>query len=299
MKKYFLWPALIMLLVATTTLNAQVRKRMNNKYLKTDLPRPQKVNNNVVAHRGGSLEKGCPDNSIEALTYAIGLGCYASECDVYLTKDNRVIVAHADENDKINGFHPWEATFDEIVNAAKLENGEVIPSLEEYLKHVLDAGTTILWIDVKFMSSIPASRADELASKCIEVSSDIIRKMHAQNFVEVITPRKKIHISALQGAKGEWQCGLMDTHFSPEQFKEEDFNWANFYNTKVFYHDGMVKGVYSIEDYLKKGIKVSIYHVDSEKDKEYYISKIKKLHALTTNYPAALLMSIKASAGRK
>ena len=42
------------------------------------------------------MEIGCPDNSIEALNYAIALGCFASECDVYLTKDDRVIVAHAD-----------------------------------------------------------------------------------------------------------------------------------------------------------------------------------------------------------
>src|SRR5690554_5953536 len=56
---------------------------------------PTLPENKIVAHRGGSIEKGCPDNSIEALNYAIDLGCYASECDVYLTKDERVIVAHA------------------------------------------------------------------------------------------------------------------------------------------------------------------------------------------------------------
>ncbi len=37
--------------------------------------------------------------------------------------DNKV-VAHADKNDKINGLHPWEVTYDEIKLADLLVNGE-------------------------------------------------------------------------------------------------------------------------------------------------------------------------------
>ena len=63
-----------------------------------EIPVPEKVNNKVVAHRGGSAEAGTakyPDNSIASLSYAISLGCYASECDIYWTADNNVVVAHA------------------------------------------------------------------------------------------------------------------------------------------------------------------------------------------------------------
>lgn len=64
----------------------------------TEIKTPAEVGNRVVAHRGGSTEAGTrqfPDNSVAALNYAIGLGCYASECDIYLTKDDDVVVAHA------------------------------------------------------------------------------------------------------------------------------------------------------------------------------------------------------------
>lgn len=58
----------------------------------TEIKTPAEVGNRVVAHRGGSTEAGTrqfPDNSVAALNYAIGLGCYASECDIYLTKGRR------------------------------------------------------------------------------------------------------------------------------------------------------------------------------------------------------------------
>lgn len=152
----------------------------------------------------------CPDNSIEALDYAIALGCYASECDVYLTKDERVIVAHADREDKINGFHPWETTYAEIAGKALLANDETIPALEDYLSHVLEAGTIKLWLDVKSISALPDSLADDYAARCAERVADIVRQKKAQHFVEVISARTEVHRRALRTARGEWPCGFMD-----------------------------------------------------------------------------------------
>ena len=257
------------------------------------LPRPNVPDNKVVAHRGGAMETGIPDNSMEALNYTIGLGCYAAECDVYITKDNRIVVAHADKEGKINGVFPWEATFDEIVAAQKLPNGEVIPSLEEYLDRIIEARSTMLWIDVKYLSSLPKEKADELACRAVEVASDIVRKKRAQHFVEVITPLVEVHEVAVKAANGEWPCGLMDTKRSPEWFRENGYDWANFENSKVFYFDGETKGAYTIDDYLDNGVQVSIYHVDTDLNRDYYVGRLDDLHALTTNYPAALLAKIK------
>ena len=74
--------------------------------------KPADCGNIVVAHRGGASEAGIafPDNSIASLQYAMSLKCYASECDIYWTKDDKVVVAHADGDYRINGLHPWEAT---------------------------------------------------------------------------------------------------------------------------------------------------------------------------------------------
>ena len=98
-----------------------------------EIPVPEKVNNKVVAHRGGSAEAGTakyPDNSIASLSYAISLGCYASECDIYWTADNNVVVAHAANGCYVNNLKPWEHTLDELRAAGKLSNGELLPTLE-------------------------------------------------------------------------------------------------------------------------------------------------------------------------
>lgn len=259
------------------------------------LPEPRKADNRVVAHRGGSMEKGCPDNSIEALNYAIELGCYASECDIYITADNEVIVAHADRENKINGFYPWKATYRDIVSAAKLPNGETIPKLEDYLDQVLEAGTTILWLDVKSFSTsvIPAKEGDEYTARCAERASEIVRQKRANHFVEFILVSNPAYERALASSKGDWACGHMNYRLSPSEFNSNGFKWANFSNTAVFYHDGNTKGGYTIDDYLRAGIQVSIYHVDTEMDKAWYSKMANSLYAMTTNYPKALLEYLK------
>ena len=101
-----------------------------------EIPVPEKVNNKVVAHRGGSAEAGTakyPDNSIASLSYAISLGCYASECDIYWTADNNVVVAHAANGCYVNNLKPWEHTLDELRAAGKLSNGELLPTLGEFI----------------------------------------------------------------------------------------------------------------------------------------------------------------------
>ena len=91
----------------------------------------QPADNIVVAHRGVCSEIGAPDNSLASLRGAITMNLYGSECDIYWTKDNNVVIAHADSNCKINNLYPWESTLDELRRGGVLKNGEQLPSLEE------------------------------------------------------------------------------------------------------------------------------------------------------------------------
>lgn len=59
----------------------------------------------VVAHRGGYQECARPDCSISSLKYAIMLRCFASECDIVLTGDNDVLVAHPQSGYLVNGWN--------------------------------------------------------------------------------------------------------------------------------------------------------------------------------------------------
>ena len=65
--------------------------------------KPAPCDNKIVAHRFGARECGAPDNSVEGLRYAMSLGVYGAECDAYVTKDNEVIIAHANGVCEVNG----------------------------------------------------------------------------------------------------------------------------------------------------------------------------------------------------
>ena len=48
----------------------------------------------VIAHRGFWKTQGSAQNSITSLLKADSIGCYGSEFDVWLTKDNGLVVSH-------------------------------------------------------------------------------------------------------------------------------------------------------------------------------------------------------------
>lgn len=97
------------------------------------LLKPAACTNNIVAHRGGAAECNAPDNSLASLRYAIEQGCYASECDIYWTKDDNVVVAHADGKCQINGMHPWEHTLAERGRPQALQR-RAAASLEDFTR---------------------------------------------------------------------------------------------------------------------------------------------------------------------
>src|SRR5690606_32400013 len=220
-----------------------------------DLPQPEAPDNKVVAHRGGSLEAGVPDNSMAALDYSIGLGVMAMECDIYITRDNEVVVAHASEGDKVNGFHPWEATYAQLAGTA-LSNGETLPRLADMLDRVLQAGTTTLWLDVKSITAVPAEEADGYSARAAERASEIIREKNANHFVSFVVGRASVLRRALAAAKGEWDCAYMNTGISPDNFASYGTNWANFSIANIFYNDGQLAGGFTLEDYTAAGINV-------------------------------------------
>ncbi len=86
----------------------------------------------IVAHRGYWDCAGSAQNSITSLKLADKIGCYGSEFDVHLTKDN-VIVVHHDPN--VGKIDIQTSDF-KALKKERLQNGEKIPTLEQYL----DAG---------------------------------------------------------------------------------------------------------------------------------------------------------------
>lgn len=71
----------------------------------------------VIAHRGFWKTDGSAQNSIAALLKADSVGCYGSEFDICLTKDNKWVVAHGPA---VGGHKIAESTLEELT-VLKLE----------------------------------------------------------------------------------------------------------------------------------------------------------------------------------
>lgn len=83
----------------------------------------------IIAHRGYWSKAGAAKNSREALRNAIELKAYGAETDVWLTKDNILVINH---DPSIDGVTIQDSGYDEVKNKT-LSNGETLPTFADYL----------------------------------------------------------------------------------------------------------------------------------------------------------------------
>lgn len=95
----------------------------------------------ILAHRGASGE--ALENSLAAFELARRQGADGVELDIRATRDGRLVVHH---DSVIPGLGPIRDQLFPALQAARLQNGEPIPTLEEALAVL--AGLEV-WIEVK------------------------------------------------------------------------------------------------------------------------------------------------------
>lgn len=253
---------------------------------------PVAADNIVVAHRGGSAEAGKtsnPDNSLASLRYAKRLKCMASETDIYWTKDNQVVVAHADSNIKINGKYPWESTLEELRKNYRLSNGEQLPSLQDYLAEAMtDGSCTKIWLDLKNCKTSSGS-GNEYVIKACERACEIITEMEAAPWVEFICTgyedAKLGYGSKAAADKAGVPFGWMGNK-SASDYANRGLTWCNMSKDNF-------TSSRTVESYLDKGIKLSIHTLDTPELIEQYAKYKDRLKGITTNYPARYMEDLK------
>lgn len=256
--------------------------------------------NKIVAHRGGSKEYNCPDNSRASLTYAMALKCYACECDIYWTKDNNIIIGHADSYCKINNLYPWEATVEELRKAGKLKNGEELPTLEDFIKMVKVKGNcTKLCLDIK--NTYDGDR-NVSAKKSVQRACEIIKEMKAEAWCEFICTgyTEVATVAASCQATYGMPVGWM-ANKTPAQHKSYGFTWANL--SAAEYMTPYGSGSRTIDQFVNAGMQISVFNVDkqsgdgnavySDEAVQYYVDNYPRLRFICTNYPAWLLNKVK------
>lgn len=254
----------------------------------------------IVSHRGGYLESGAPQCSIQGLTYSRIIGCYAAECDIVPTKDGKALICHPDENGKVNGFYPYEKTLAEIRAAGKLKNNEEIPIMEDFLDYLCDPEKNPeglkIWIDTKAWSNLNYTIA------AINAAYSAIRERNAYDLCEFIIPQNTTLFKMVKetdmfkekkcwvGFSASTSAGLLD----PSEIGET--MWHGIKYSAIFASDAK----YAPVDYLSVGVPISLWCCGTasseytellQKSLQYY--KNKNFKAMLVNYPKAAINRIK------
>ncbi len=248
----------------------------------------------VVAHRGGSAECKLPDCSVASLKYAISQNCYASESDIVLTGDKDILICHPDGNGRVNGLDPGTHTLAEIRAAGNLSNGELIPTLTDFLKIVMDKELNPngmkLWLDVKRFDD-----AGRSINACLR-ASEIIAGANAQNYCEFLIPTgEDIFMAVRDKVINDYKINIAwMTCTNPAKYadpKDYGMVWAQLAYSKIL---GDNPGSsYRPLDYFNAGLPLSIYGADDDKTMADVIPYYPKLKAIFTNYPAKLISKLR------
>lgn len=118
----------------------------------------------IIAHRGFWKTGNSVENSISALKNAQEMGVYGSEFDIRMTKDEHLVVNH---NADFRGIVIADALYKDL-KQLKLDNGEKIPTLSDFLKQGKKDNKVKLIIELK--PDTNSERETKLVEKAIAES---------------------------------------------------------------------------------------------------------------------------------
>ena len=133
----------------------------------------------VVAHRGYWKTEGSAQNSISSLLNAGRIGAYGSEFDVNLTADDQLVVNH---DFTYKGLVIRETPLETLRNdTLRLNNGEIIPTLDEYLE------ASRQYPELKLVFELKSEGNPVYEETAIRKSIEAIQRYGVQKRVEFIS----------------------------------------------------------------------------------------------------------------
>lgn len=224
----------------------------------------------IVAHRGYWTAPGSAQNSLASFSKADSVGCFGSEMDVWLTADNHVVVFH----DRVShGLEIQKSKLADIRRTITLPNGEKVPTLDEYLRHVASLPRTRLVLEMKHNDDL--NREDLCARKIAKA----LKKYGLVGRTDFIS----FSINACLAFKKllpEVPVFYINGDLPPKSVKKLGFAGID-YGMKVYRQNPhWVKEAHDL------GLEVNTWTVDSEEDMRFFIDL--GLDYLTTDYPERL-----------
>ena len=228
----------------------------------------------VIAHRGYWNTAGAAQNSIRSLVKADSIGCYASEFDVWMTPDSVMIVNH---DPTINGVIIQDTPSAEV-RKQKLGNGEIVPTLDEYLEKAKGLNTRLV-LELKTHDS----RAREKAA--VKKSVDMIKKYGLADRTDYIVFSKDAFKEFIKVAPKGSKVYFLNGDYTPGQIKYAKGAGID-YSLKV-----MKKHPEWIKECHEKGLEVNVWTVNEPEDMKWCIEQ--GVDYITTNEPERLQQMLK------
>lgn len=233
----------------------------------------------VIAHRGYWTVPGSAQNSIAALRKADSIGCYGSEFDVWMSKDGGLVVNH----DGVFKGHDMESSTFAELTAIKLDNGENLPSLDQYLQAGKKCHTRLI---LELKAHKDKNRENEAVSKVVEM----VKKYGLEDRVEYISFSLNAVKEFIKKAPKGTPVFYLNGELSPKELK--DLGCAGF-----DYHINVVRNQHPdwIEQAHKLGMKVNIWTIDHAGEMLWLVGR--NVDFITTNEPLALKYMLKGLNG--
>lgn len=203
----------------------------------------------IVAHRGYWKTEGSAQNSITALLKADSIQVFASEVDIWMSRDGVPIVNH-DDSIYFNGNKiSVQDTDSKILQSIKLSNGENLPTLNEYLSAFKETKKIKLIIELKKHRT--KAQEDLLAEKVVKM----VRKMRLENRVEYISFGLNFTTKLIQ-LNPKAKVYYLNGDLSPGVMKEIGASGIDYHFSVIQKHPEWVRQAHDL------GLKVNVWTVN-------------------------------------
>ncbi len=228
----------------------------------------------VIAHRGYWKTDGSAQNSIRSLVKADSIKVFGSEFDVWLTNDYHIVVNH----DRVfKGVNFETATLDEV-RKVRLDNGEVVPTLDEYLAKAVEMPDTRLILELKSLTD--PTREDKAAEMIV---ADL-KKYGLLDRTDIIC----FSINACIQFKKLCPVGVkiyyLDGDLPPKKIAKLGLAGVDYSMKALRKHPEWIKQAHDL------GLEVNVWTVDKEEDMKYFLEQ--GVDYITTNHPEQALKMI-------
>ena len=228
----------------------------------------------VIAHRGFWKTEHSAQNSITALNKAAENKLYGSEFDVQLTADGVVVVNH---DDTIQGFTIGKTNYDNL-KGLQLKNGEILPTLADYLQ----AGKK--QAGIQLILEIKPHKTKEQEDQIAETTVKMVKEYGLEKQVEYISFSMNI-CEQLTKLTPNSAIAYLKRDVAPKELKAKGINGIDYHYKAIEKHPEWVNEAHELD------MKVNVWTVNSLKDIQKMIDL--KVDYITTDQPLEVTDLIK------